>query len=759
MRATIAFIPGDRPSFSHLLSRYLPQTPSGVAKAWLSEIAPPGTWVIDPFGFSPIIPIEAAEAGYRVLVVANNPIIRFLLELTASPPDETELRNALAKLSITRVGEKRLEPFIKSIYSTTCEQCGQTIIADAFLWEREASQPYARLYHCPHCRDEGERAVTKEDIIQARQYLESKLHQARALELIASPNDPYRPYAQDALSAYLPRAIYVLFTIKNCIARLSPMYGERETREQQCLNALFLHALDQANTLWAHPTGRTRPRQMTTPPRFRENNIWFALEEAISILTTPKTKIPLSIFPHLPPVSGGIVIFEGRLRELVDMLIASTTGGIRPQVVLTAIPRYNQAFYTLSALWAGWLWGRHAVNPFRGLLKRRRYDWSWYTNALFNAFRNLAMLVDFDTPFLGLLSESEPSFFASVLIAATLAGFHLRGAALRVEKDQAQIYWTRDKGQLSPTTKNNEQNLEKTIVHAALSYLAERAEPSPFPSLHAAIMCELVVENLLPISKDKSPASIFVHSQESVERVLTKHPSLIRYGGSEKSLDVGLWWQKEWLSQPLEPLSDRVELLVLQYLRAQQVCSFSEVEAWLCKQLPGMLTPDAELIRACLLSYGKPGISENEIWHLREEDREEIRQADTTYTINLLHNIGHRLGFVSQGENPVVWLDDSSLPTYTFFVTATAALGKIIYTPQFSPWQCFIVIPGGRANLVFYKIHHNPYLQERLASGWHFLKFRHVRRLADNMSLTRENFVEQMGSDPLTDTAHQMRLW
>jgi hypothetical protein len=53
-----------------------------VAAAWLARHPiQPGTWLLDPFGFAPQLAIEAARSGYRVLVTANNPITRFLLEM------------------------------------------------------------------------------------------------------------------------------------------------------------------------------------------------------------------------------------------------------------------------------------------------------------------------------------------------------------------------------------------------------------------------------------------------------------------------------------------------------------------------------------------------------------------------------------------------------------------------------------------------------------------------------------------------------
>lgn len=761
MSTPVAFIPGRRSSFSGLLARYLPPIPAGVAQAWLRDHASPGDWIIDPFGISPLLPYEAAMEGYRVLVVANNPIARFLLELTASPLPETEMRNALARLSMSRIGEQRLEPFINDLYATTCEHCGQKIIAQAFLWEREASAPYARLYQCPHCRDEGERAVTQADTLLAEKFGQLKLHQARALELIAPPNDPYRPYAQDALSAYLPRAIYALFTIKNRMDSLKSSYLKEAPTEQRCLNALFLHALDQANTLWAYPSGRTRPRQMTSPPRFRENNVWLAMEEAINILAGHQTPVPLFIYPKTPPSNGGVTIFEGRLKELTEEMKSSTLE-IRFRAALTAMPRYNPAYYTLSALWAGWLWGRRAVNPFKSALRRRRYDWSWYTNALFVAFNTLTTLISPDTPFLGLIGESEPSFLASILIATTLAGFDLQGVALRVEKNQAQIHWKRGKiFQKTTTGMEKPPGLEEPIARIAAAHLRERGEPATYPSLHAAILSEISTPSLLPPFSIQTPAQTYIQTQGHIEKVLMGHPQLLRYGGSEKSPEVGLWWLKEPLAptETLEPLSDRIERGILNYLRSYLSCSISELDAWLCKQLPGLLTPDADLISACLNSYGEPDPSKSEVWHLRKEDFKQMRQEDVLQTIELLRQIGRRLGYIPNGDNPLIWMDATSSPVYTFFITSTAIIGSIVLAHRDHPPQPTIVIPGSRADLIFYKIHHNPYLKEQLMKGWHFLKFRHVRRLADAPLLTPENFNEQVSLDPLTDVAHQMRLW
>src|SRR5512141_198950 len=127
------YIPGMSPADPGPLSRFIPPLEEGVISAWLPPHASAGSWVLDPFGFSPRLVLEAARAGYRVLVTVNNPITRFLLEMSADPPSEADFQAALAELVVARKGEERLGAHLQSLYLTSCEKCGQQIQVDSFL--------------------------------------------------------------------------------------------------------------------------------------------------------------------------------------------------------------------------------------------------------------------------------------------------------------------------------------------------------------------------------------------------------------------------------------------------------------------------------------------------------------------------------------------------------------------------------------------------------------------------------------------------
>ena len=139
------YIPGMSPADPGPLSRFTPPLEEGVISRWLPLHTPMGSWLLDPFGFSPRLVLEAARICYRVLVTVNNPITRFLLETSAKPPSEADFKAVFADLTILKKGDERLGAHLKSLYMTACEKCGEHIQVDSFLWRRGEYAPYARV--------------------------------------------------------------------------------------------------------------------------------------------------------------------------------------------------------------------------------------------------------------------------------------------------------------------------------------------------------------------------------------------------------------------------------------------------------------------------------------------------------------------------------------------------------------------------------------------------------------------------------------
>jgi hypothetical protein len=69
----------------------------------------------------------------------------------------------------------------------------------------------------------------------------------------------------------------------------------------------------------------------------------------------------------------------------------------------------------------------------------------------------------------------------------------------------------------------------------------------------------------------------------------------------------------------------------------------------------------------------------------------------------------------------------------------------------------FLILPGGRAGLLAYKLECDPGLRS-IAGHWRILKFRHLRRLAGMNGITRAQFDQEFSSDPI-EPPEQMELF
>ena len=733
------YIPGLQPADTGPLSRFIPALEEGVVSAWLPHHASPSAWLLDPFGFSPRLVLEAARAGYRVLVTANNPITRFLLEMSAMPPAESEFVAALADLGAIKKGDERLGAHLQSLYLTSCEKCKGEVYAQSFLWRKGEEVPFARVYECKECGDTGERVVTPDDIERARKIAATDtLHRSRAFERVASLDSPDRVYAEEAIQHYLPRPLYVLTTIINRLDSLN-LAPERK----RALTALILVACDAGNTLWGHPSERPRPKQLNIPNQFREHNVWMMLEHGLTLWTETGSSVPCVAWPNKLPESGGICIYEARLKELAHVVKKE----IPIAAVIGSLPRPNQAFWTLSALWAGWLWGREAVEPFKIALRRRRYDWAWNATALHSAFTHLLELLPIGTPFFGLLPEPEPAFLTSAFTAAHAAGYDLKSVALRTEHDPVQIVWWRGENLKRET---NEQDAE-VVRKAIAEHLSARGEPASYLHIHAAGLIALAEARALKSPKQEFDEAMRA-TQSTLEAALT-NDAIFSHHSTGENVDTGLWS----LQKPSqdESLADRVEVAIVSFLQKNPNSIYLEIEDDLYPRLPGLLTPSKALIYAVLNSYAEKQAAS---WKLRVEDNALERRSELKRIAESIEKIGRRLNYtIIKQDKILTWLENNK-PVRFFYLLASALIGRALIEINSPPEQTMIVIPGGRAGLLTYKLQRDPSLAERV-KAYRVVKCRSLRALSEVPILTRETFEEQIASDPIEQSKGQMMMF
>jgi hypothetical protein len=718
-----------------------------MVSAWCKKKLKPGDWVLDPFGFNPIIPIEIAQSGHPVLVAVNNPIHAFMLRILAGAPQEEEMVAALQDLAIASKGDVRMEPYLRQFYRVICTDCKQPIEADAFLWKKGADEPYAVMVNCPFCGTKGEQNLTDESRASMAPLPPKQLHFARALNLIADINDPLRTQVENALNTYPARPLIILQTIINRLETL-----EQPPSRQNLLIALILSAADQGNTLWAYPSPRDRPRQLVIPTVYQEKNLWKTLEEAIPTWQILKMPVPVSEWHGFPDKPDGIYLFQGRFKEIDfgeqrDLISA----------VLTAIPRPNQAFWTLSALWTGWLWGKESVTSIRQVLSRQRYDWNWHENALKVLFDAVQDLPNAANNFIGLIAEIEPMLTLAALLAANHSGYHLKEFAQSMDDQIAQCVWNRIPEPLSITLPGEASERAKFFI---LDYLRTKGEPAEYDLIHTAITSGLAHKNHLAVD-------IFLQNinqgtsetQKWLESHFINNADLIRIGGTTASLETGDWW----LSNPRDtdsPLIDRVEEQIVRLLIDKQEITAKDLEEDIYQSFKGIFTPEDDIILNCLESYADLIDPEMHLWRLRDSEQPSARQKDVAEIHTALDHIAQCLEFKVSGEDPIYWHSNNhSEPIYSFQVFSSAMISKHLLNSQDAARINILVLPGSRANLLAFKQQQNPVLKQTLDRDYMVVKYRLIRDLEANPLLTRELFMEQIQADPPEYQSSQLALF
>ena len=738
------FFHGEPITKSSPLKNNLPVYQENVVKAWLSNQSSRSGLVLCPFGSSPQVALEAASAGFRVVMPVHNPILYFLLNSLAQPPSREQLNSALSKLGSSYKGKERLKPHILSLYETDCPQCGGKTSASSFLWSRATQEPVSKTCRCTQCGEKTEGAVTADDLDKAREFQMNSPTHARALTRVAAPDDPIRFQVENALRSYPPRSVYAIFTALNKVTgfNLNP-------EESIHLETLMLHAFYRTSQP-DHLSKLDSGAESEEDEFFREENVWYAFEEALDIWCEESPVIPVTTWPDLPPESGGVVVYPGRIRELIPQLKSANIHS-----VVMVFPKPNPSFWALSALWTGWLWGQDAAAPLKSILSIKNFDWSWMTRAIQTTLLEIKEILPPETFCFGLLPGLEIHSLISGISAASSAGFHLENLAVEPDHRLGQTSWSNK--DIDSDQSNSISNRENIRI-AGVNLLKRNGEPIHTLSLYAAGMAALAKKGFLE-SEDMppDPDRYFPQLIKDFEENIAYRQGFLHFPKIDK------WWHQELSLSPV-PQSDLVEKLVVELL-VKTKTSLPEVDIFqhVFSSFPGSSIPQQGLIKACLNSYAEKDSDHSSLWKLKSSEKPSLRLKDLEEIEEIFTTIGAQLGF-QVTKNPskgniihLIWKNENK-DQYSFSIAASGLLSKILFAVENNAAKKWMILPGSRAELITYKMQHNPPLAGIIDKDWELIKYRHIRRLADQGNLSEENFLERLNLDPFRSDSPQLPL-
>jgi len=276
----IPFIQPGETIYRYPLKRYLPPYYEGMVSSWLQTNAQPGCDILDTFGSNPLYALEAASAGFRIFQAQKNPILRLMTEVLAQNQSEKEFRNCVHLLLDQEWHTEKLDHYIQSLYQTECRNCKKIVMAEGYVWKKNAEIPELVVYICPHCHESGSFPINQNDINNLQQIGNYAIYRSRALQRCTLDGVDNKKALQYALACYTPRALHIIVILFNILDRLTI-----SSEERAMLTAILVEVFDQASSLWYWPSRGYHPQQLSVPATFFEKNIYHALFQAIKTCT------------------------------------------------------------------------------------------------------------------------------------------------------------------------------------------------------------------------------------------------------------------------------------------------------------------------------------------------------------------------------------------------------------------------------------------------------------------------------------------
>ena len=720
MKDTIStLLPGQHIPAMLPLQRYrLPQV-QGSVQAALAEISKPGDIVLELGSTGPVYIRAAVQLERRMIALNVNPILLLASAIALQPIPVDEAHTALTHLGDLPKSGQPLFAHLESLYRSRCPACNRPGIAEWFAWDRDQKRPFAKQVRSARCSDPQQGPVDEQDLEAAARF---PPHSGPAYHLalgrVGTPDMPQHERVAELVSLYTTRNLSALMDILHRLHQ-----SATSPAAQRILSALLLEAMDQGNSLIAHNDARGRPRSLRPPPRFREYNIWLLLEQALNVYARDIAPIP-AIGPPAPSIKAllerdapAYLLFARPLRALARLIPEASIAA----VVFQPTPP-DAVFWALSALWSCWLWPEASSATLRAYLVRRRLDWDWHRHNLRRALRSLKPLLRPDPPLLFILPEANCTAVAMNLAAAAEAGLRPSHWIAPPQQGFQAI--------LAPPSSDRQRRKHSGAARIA-TFLRRRGEPSDATLLQIAALVEAGAE---------APA------------LLETLPDALGAPRFTSPAAGTLWLRNPTKSK--RPLADRVEEAARRLLQQAPVWTPAGIARALYQKFSGPLSPPTDLVEACIAAYTVS--SDKGELALRPEDAPQARQRELRQVRALLRQLGERLDFEVGKEAlwDVTWGDYGSAH-YLFRCTHTAFLAPHLLAtyPERQVRRC-LVLPGGRAALVALKLRYDPRYQQAVTRDhWTFIKFRHLRHMAQAVQ-SRADIEVYLGLDPIVEQEH-----
>ncbi|NOZ71047.1 MAG: hypothetical protein GXP38_03900 [Chloroflexi bacterium] len=685
----------------------------------------------------PVFALDADPLRLLALVVQMN-----------GPPPEVVSR-VFTRLFDTPYRGRPWGRVIESLYHVTCPACWRQTRAEYFRWRGLPPALQSRFVHCEHCGYSGEAAAEDEERAFAAEIMPSPAQVWEMTGRVLPPEHGLRTKVEHAHQFYTTRNLWVLWETLRILAEL-----ELSAPERRALQWIVARALWWGSNLAQQPALLWQPH-LRRPRQFLEPNMHIVFEKALQEVRDCSGRLPRTQVTQVAPLLEGE---KGRILLTQRWPISLKTGpSARPlALVLLSVPPPTPLYWLLRFVWSGWLFGQRAARPLLPLLELRQTT----TAALPEGFEEMVAWLEDALHEEGVLVVQWRWRGVPTQTAALLAALPPVSAPPLVARVDEHEWLGMVSCRPQPSAAEQVISENRLVVgaEAMRQTLRERGEPLLYPPLQAAVLAAWQSHRLLE-ADDLSLLQRLFDPQTPPQGI-----TAINNAGEPATSEKDVWWWLEIPPDPWQPASDSAERKLVELL-AEQPPNKQTLLQTLTQALSPAAIPDRPWFEALLNSYA---VSEDGRIHLRKKDEPAARHEEIMAFAEMLMERGRDFGF-----DTVHWWEEKTrllVEWYrekqrrlSFLLSANTNLTPRLWLSRtpLPPVQRYLVLPGGRAGLVRWRIEHQP-LWATIASaqGWSFVKFRQLRTSLSQPPSDLELWLNTLQFDPLfSEPGEQLQLW
>lgn len=651
--------------------KYWGKKPHNIWSEYIDNYTPANGVYLDPFCGSGVSIIEALRLGIKAIGFDLNPLSSFMIEIYTSDFNVDEFRNELTKITDFIEEDK--------IYNILFKYNNEYI--HHLKWNKN------EIYEVGVISLEGKKEKKKLRMPLQNDYHAYNFSENLDLDSFGFyyPNEPFnespsfnanfikRIGGNNFSNIWTKRNLYVLSLIYSKILALPKgnvkkqlLFGFIQT--VHLCTKMNIPREDSAkrpfSTSWGRSAYLCADRMMEQNPLYVFKNSCLGKQSVESCLKSAKT-----YFKH--PVKLKKVSESDKKKKdnsfdikygIVDInSIENYLEKASIDFIITDPPYGGLVQYLdLSYIWLSWLkkYDKCYYPNFNAeiTIKDKIFDNEIYKKRLIGAFKKLHYLLKDNGKLVLTFHNKDLSVWNSFLAAIKESGFRLEKVIpqqnLRSgESVVANPYGTsgsdfyiRCVKESNVLTRTND-NVENTVLQAAINAISARNEPTAYQHLFNAILANL-----------SSSGNYITDADTNIKNALEKHIGDIfelKENHVDKKAGV-LWWFKEpskYIKNHEIPLSERVERTVISILKRKISVTLDEVIREVFIEYPNGLTPDTYSIERYLKKYATKSQGK---WLFNKLEFDKNITIHSKY-LEILSKIGKSLGyqiFIGKREQP-----------------------------------------------------------------------------------------------------------